>query len=100
VWHLNRSVPFFESAELGEIAAAAVAEQAAAKVQRHPWPKKLPEQVQALRRVLVAQPAPLSAAQLARQFSRVQTMKVEELLQTLAALGQVREAEGRYSATG
>ena len=74
----------------------AIAEPAAKD--KHPWPRSLPEQVQALRAVLDAQPSPVTAEQLARQFKRAQTKKVEELLQTLTALGNVRQtANNLYS---
>ena len=65
---------------------------------KHPWPKTLPEQFQAVRDLLAAQPAPASAEQLARRFKRAQTKKVAELLETLEALGQVQCPEpGRYT---
>ncbi len=63
------------------------------------WPKTLPEQFQAVREVLAAQPAPASAEQIARRVKRAQTKKVTELLQTLATLGQVQQPErGPYLA--
>ncbi len=75
----------------------AITEPAAAAKQ--PWPKGLPEQFQAVRDVLADQPAPAGAEQIARQFKRAQTKKVAELLETLAALGQVQQPEpGRYAA--
>jgi len=90
--------PGGEQGSQGDMAGIAPAEAATGKVGKHPWPKTLPEQVQALRRVLAEQPAPVSAEQLARQFSRAQTRKISELLQTLSDLGQVREQAGSYSA--
>ena len=66
---------------------------------RRPWPKTLPEQIKSLRDALVEQPAPISAEQLARAFSRAQTRKVEELLETLQAIGQVRKEGSSYSAS-
>jgi hypothetical protein len=62
------------------------------------WPKSLPEQVQALRSALAAQPGPASAEDLARTFSRAPRAKLAELLETLAALGQIRRLpDGRYT---
>jgi hypothetical protein len=62
------------------------------------WPKSLPEQVQALRSALAAQPSPASAEDLARTFSRAPRAKLAELLDTLAALGQLRRlSDGRYT---
>jgi MmeI, DNA-methyltransferase domain/MmeI, N-terminal domain/MmeI, helicase spacer domain/MmeI, target recognition domain len=66
-----------------EAAVAAIAQKKLA------WPKTLPEQVQALRGALVTAPGPLTTEQLARGFTRAQTRKVQELLETLVALGQV-----------
>ncbi|ALC15834.1 hypothetical protein DSOUD_1048 [Desulfuromonas soudanensis] len=58
-----------------------------------PWPKTLPEQVQAVRAALASAAAPITAETLARTFQRARADKVGELLETLAALGQVREVE-------
>jgi hypothetical protein len=64
-----------------------------------PWPKGLPAQFQAVREVLADQPAPADAEQIARQFRRARTTQVAELLETLAALGQVQQPEpGRFAA--
>ncbi|MDZ8117991.1 class I SAM-dependent DNA methyltransferase [Pontiella agarivorans] len=63
-------------------------------VKKQPWPKALPDQIQVLRAALAAASAPATAEQLARQFSRAQTKRVAELLETLAALGQARKIDG------
>jgi hypothetical protein len=84
------------------------AEQAAAEVAvgtpepaaagKAPWPKSLPAQFQAVRDVLAEQPAPAAAEQIARRFQRARTKQVAELLETLAALGQVQQPEpGRFA---
>jgi hypothetical protein len=83
-----------------EQAAAAVAvgtpEPAAAA--KAPWPKTLPAQFQAVRDVLAGEPAPAAAEQIARRFQRARTKQVAELLETLAALGQVQQPEpGRFA---
>ncbi len=62
---------------------------------KQPWPKSLPEQVKAVRAALAAQPAGLTAEQLARSFQRARVDRVAELLETLASLGQARELDGR-----
>jgi hypothetical protein len=67
---------------------------------RSPWSKSLPEQVRILRDALAAQPAPVTAEAMARQFTRARKDKVEELLQTLVTLGQVREVEGGMFMSG
>lgn len=58
-----------------------------------PWPKSLPEQVQAVRAALTAAAGPLTAEVVARTFLRARADKVAELLTTLVALGQAREVE-------
>lgn len=76
-------------------------EAAAVPQKKLAWPITLPEQVQALRGALLAAPGPLTGEQLARGFTRAQTKKVDELLATLVALGQVtRNAHGCYRFAG
>ncbi|RNC72229.1 MAG: class I SAM-dependent DNA methyltransferase [Desulfuromonadales bacterium] len=65
------------------------------KGEKLPWPKTLPEQVQAVRAALAATGGPVTAEALARTFQRARTDKVAELLATLAAIGQAREVEPR-----
>lgn len=57
------------------------------------WPKKLSEQIQAVRGALGEQPGPASPEQVARGFKRAQTRLVREILETLESLGQVRRTE-------
>jgi restriction-modification enzyme MmeI-like protein len=62
-----------------------------------PWPRTLPEQVQAVRAALAAAAGPVTAEAVARTFLRTRTDRVGELLATLAAIGQAREVEpGTY----
>ena len=83
-----------EQTEAGIEPAEAVAATAKGKT---PWPKSLAEQIRRVRETLAAQPGPVSAEQLARQFQRAQTKRVAEVLDALAGLGQVRQAEdGRF----
>lgn len=71
----------------------------AAKLSKQPFPKTLPEQARAVRLALAAERAAVTPAELARRFTRARATVVEELLQTLASLGQAREVEGgRYVA--
>jgi hypothetical protein len=68
------------------------------KLKKRPWPKALPEQMKALRHELVQQSAPVTSAVVARRFVRARTPKVEELLNTLIALGHARvDDKGRFS---
>jgi hypothetical protein len=76
--------------ELGEEEAATSVISPKAK---NPWPKTLPEQVQAVRTALVSAAGSVTAEALARTFLRARADKVGELLATLAALGQARETE-------
>jgi len=62
-----------------------------AKAAKHPWPKSLPDQVRVLREALTAQPGPVTVDAIARQFTRARKDRVEELLETLVAMGQARE---------
>lgn len=63
-----------------------------------PWPKTLPEQVQAVRAALTGAAGPVTAEVLARTFLRARTVNVAKLLATLAAIGQAREVEpGTYT---
>jgi hypothetical protein len=62
------------------------------------WPKSLPEQVQAIRAALSAFDRPVTAKDLAKMFERARVDKVQELLETLASLGQAREVgEGNFA---
>lgn len=65
----------------------------AAAAAKASWPKTLPEQVAAVRGALANAGGPATAEQVARTFLRARADKVEELLVTLATLGQVREIE-------
>lgn len=61
------------------------------------WPKTIPEQARAIRQALTSQSGAVTSKQLAKNFSRANVDRVEELLQTLVSLGQARETEeGRY----
>ncbi len=64
-----------------------------------PWPKTLAEQAQAVRAALVAAAGPVDVATLAKNFKGTKTDRLEDILETLASLGQARAlAEGRYVA--
>ena len=67
------------------------------KAKRPPWPKSLPEQAQAVRAALAASPGGLTAARLAKSFTRGQAPRAAELLDTLVSLGQARAVgDGSY----
>jgi SAM-dependent methyltransferase len=67
---------------------------AAPKAVKEPWPTGLAEQVKAVRRSLAAQHRAVTPEQLAKSFSRARVDRIAELLETLAAMGQVREVDG------
>ncbi|MDQ5835563.1 MAG: DUF4423 domain-containing protein, partial [Acidobacteriota bacterium] len=84
------------AAAFGEEFAAAPA--AAAKQERQPWPKSIPEQARAVRQALAAGRGVSTPQQIAKSFRRANVERIEELLQTLVSLGQAREVgEGRYA---
>jgi hypothetical protein len=63
------------------------------------WPKTLAEQAQAVRAALVAAAGPVDVATLAKNFKGTKTDRLDDILETLASLGQARAlAEGRYVA--
>jgi hypothetical protein len=72
--------------------AGPLAEPLTSKV-KLPWPKSLPEQVAVVRDALARQANPVTAKQLREGFKNVRESKVQELLTTLASIGQVREVE-------
>jgi hypothetical protein len=76
----------------------APAEAKAAAPKQQPWPKALPEQVQAVRAALAARAHPAAPADIARTFKGARSDRIEEVLTTLAALGQARVSEGRFAA--
>jgi len=61
------------------------------------WPKLLPDQMQAIRGAITKAEFPLSSPEIARLFKYGRKSTVEELLQTLCALGHARQLEdGSY----
>ena len=69
------------------------------KTKKTPWPKTLPDQARALRELLAAATTPLTPESVAASFSRPNVDRIEELLDTLASLGQAREVEeGKFVA--
>lgn len=63
------------------------------------WPKSFAEQALAVRTALTSFAAPADAATLARTFKNAKTDRIEDILETLASLGQARGLSGdRYVA--
>jgi hypothetical protein len=71
------------------------------KAKKPKLPAALPEQVAAIRVMLEEAPKPLSALELSRRFSQGKRAekKVEDILRTLAILGQAQRANGGYVLT-
>jgi hypothetical protein len=71
------------------------------KAKKPKLPAALPEQVAAIRVMLEEAPKPLSALELSRRFSQGKRAekKVEDILRTLAILGQAQRSNGGYVLT-
>jgi hypothetical protein len=65
-----------------------------AAVKKLPLPSSIPEQVVAIRQQLTSNREPLTAAEMAKRFSRAKSDRIEELLQSLVILGSAREVDG------
>lgn len=68
------------------------------KVVKLPWPTSTREQIQALRAALAQPGSDRTPDGLAKRFQGARVAQVALLLEAMAALGQVREFEGRYAA--
>jgi hypothetical protein len=66
-------------------------------VAKHPWPKDLAEQTRAVRGALAAYGGIVTAADLARHFKNAKAPRVEEILDTLVALGHARRTDSGYA---
>ncbi len=74
-----------------------IAAAPAGKAKKQAWPGALADQVRGVRAALAVQPGPATPADIARVFNRANKTRVQELLETLAALGQARDVGGgRY----
>ncbi|HVZ41376.1 MAG TPA: DNA methyltransferase [Candidatus Kapabacteria bacterium] len=72
--------------------------KAAAKpAEKIPWPSSYREQTMAVRGALIAYGAPATATDIAARFKSARKARVEEILQTLAELGQIREVENMFT---
>ena len=68
------------------------------RISKIPWPKTLAERAKAVESALTAEPKPVTAAELATRFARAKPADVDEILDTLAALGRARrgDAQGTF----
>jgi hypothetical protein len=70
-------------------------EAPAAAGRKQPWPATLTDQVRAIKDVLRAAPMQ-TPQQIAAYFKPASRTRVQEILETLTALGQTRQVEGSY----
>jgi hypothetical protein len=92
--------PAGTTAAQGTLALPAETKPPKAKAPAKPrFPKPLAEQARAVRAALQTQRKPVTAAELAQAFKGAKADKVQELLETLASLGQARTVnDGRFAA--
>lgn len=69
-----------------------------AKPKKVAWPKSMADRAKAIEAALAAAEHPITAAALAKQFSRAKDKEVAEILETLAALGRAHtgDTQGAY----
>jgi hypothetical protein len=79
-----------------QLAGLVEAKPAIAARRKQPWPAALPDQVRAVKDSLRAIPQQ-NPAQIAAAFRPASRTRIQEILETLTALGQTRQSEGRYS---
>lgn len=71
----------------------------AATAQKQKWPSGLPDQMQQVKAVLDGAPQALSAEQVASAFKGARRKTVQDMLATLAAIGQARETDAKRYTT-
>jgi len=71
--------------------------KAAAKPDKLPWPKDLAEQTRAVRAAVASLARVATPADVAAQFKNAKTPRVEEILDTLVALGHARRTDDGYA---
>ncbi len=78
----------------GKKKAAGAKERPAGKAAKREWPKGREAQAKAVLTALRDSDGPITAEELARQFSRAHRETIDELLQALVTLGQARRLRG------
>ena len=63
------------------------------KAKKQPLPDKLPDQVVAICQQLATATKPLTAADMAKHFTRANAARIEELLQSLVVMGNARQVD-------
>ncbi len=78
---------------------AATARKPTTKIKKLPWPKTLPERMVAIQTALQRHDGPAASKEVAAYYTRAGKADVEMLLETLVAVGNVRQtANGRFIA--
>ncbi|MCC9645007.1 hypothetical protein LOC71_22245 [Rhodopirellula sp. JC740] len=73
------------------------AKKTTTKIKKQPWPKSLPDRMVAIQNALQRHGTPADVKQIAAYYTRANKDNVAELLETLEAVGNVRQIEdGRY----
>jgi hypothetical protein len=60
---------------------------------KQPWPKTLAERTKALDALLATETKPLTTAEITKRFARAKEEDIQEILETLAALGRLRRTD-------
>ncbi len=72
--------------------------KATIKLEKQPWPKTLPERMVAIQTALGRHDGPADATSIAAYYTRANKTEVTLLLETLAAVGNVRRLDdGRFA---
>ena len=87
-----------QTAFAGDDKAKQTKKAATTKVKKQPWPKTLPDRMVAIQSALQQHAAPADAKEVAAYYTRANKSQVTELLETLAAVGNVRQLDdGRFT---
>ncbi|MFG0254334.1 MAG: type IIL restriction-modification enzyme MmeI, partial [Rhodopirellula sp. JB053] len=87
-----------QTAFAGDDKAKRTKKAATTKVKKQPWPKTLPDRMVAIQSALQQHAAPADAKEVAAYYTRANKSQVTELLETLAAVGNVRQLDdGRFT---
>ena len=88
-----------EGTQQAELAVETAPKKAAKAAAKEPWPKALPERMQAVQRAVLASDRPALPNEIAERFKGARRKQVEEHLATLETLGLIQQSEdGRYAA--
>jgi hypothetical protein len=87
-----------QTAFAGDKKARPTKKAAKAKIKKQPWPKTLPDRMVAIQSALQRHAAPADGKEVAAYYTRANKSQIKELLETLVAVGNVRQLDdGRYT---